>query len=268
MTEHLRLAGGTIAYDVAGPADGRLVVLAHGMGDTRAAFRFVVPVLVAAGYRVATADLRGHGESSVPWSSYGCRVTGEDLLALARHLGGAATLVGHSSSASSVIWAAAEDPEAVQAIVVASPFLHQPELTPLLRAAQWLVVRSPSLWLAYYTSLYKAGKPADFPAYRKALKATLRGKGRMAATAGLIETHADCNARIPELRVPVLLTMGTADPDFKDAAAEAALDERELAEHTPVRMQLVEGAGHYPHAEVPEAYARLLVEFLGAAARA
>lgn len=268
MTEFLDLPGGRIAYELSGPADAPLVLLAHGMGDTRAAFRFVVPALVGAGYRVATADLRGHGESTVPWASYGCRVSGEDLLALARHLGGAAVLVGHSSSASSAIWAAADDPEAVRAIVVASPFLHQAVLNPALRAAQWLVTHSPSLWLTYYASLYKAGKPADWAAYRKALKANLRENGRMAATAGLIETHADCNARIPELRVPVLLTMGTADPDFKDATAEAERDLTEIAAYTSVQLELVEGAGHYPHAEVPEAYAAALLAFVRENARA
>jgi pimeloyl-ACP methyl ester carboxylesterase len=268
MTDYLDLPGGRIAYDLNGPADAPLILLAHGMGDTRAAFRLVVPFLVSAGFRVATADLRGHGESSVPWGSYGCRVSGEDLLALARHLGGGAVVVGHSSSASSAIWAAAEDPAAVRAIVVASPFLHQPELNPLMRAAQWLVTHNPSLWLTYYSSLYKAAKPADWAAYRKALKATLREKGRLAATAGLIETHADCNARIPELRVPVLLTMGTADPDFKDATVEAERDRAEIAEHTEVQLELIDGAGHYPHAEVPDAYAAALLAFAREVARA
>ncbi|MGH3192240.1 MAG: hypothetical protein ACRDOL_34335 [Streptosporangiaceae bacterium] len=45
------------------------------MGDTRNAYRFLVPPLAAAGYRSAAADLRGHGESSTGWppSWPGCR---------------------------------------------------------------------------------------------------------------------------------------------------------------------------------------------------
>ncbi len=57
MTEYLAVDGGTIAYEVAG--SGPLIVLAHGMGDSRAAYRAVVPRLVAAGHRVASVDLRG-----------------------------------------------------------------------------------------------------------------------------------------------------------------------------------------------------------------
>lgn len=261
-TQFLTRADGRIAYDVSGPEDAPLLVLAPGMGDVRAAYRFLTPLLVEAGFRVAVCDVRGQGESSVPWPEYGCRVTGEDLLALVRHLGGKATLVGHSSSASSVIWAAAEAPGLIEGIAVMSPFLHSVKLNPVMRMAQHLVTHSPRLWLMYYSSLYKAGKPADFAAYRDALKANLSEPGRMAATAGLIETHADCNARIPELRIPVLVTMGTADPDFPDATAEAQADLTLIAEHTTAELQLVSGAGHYPHAERPEILAAALVGFL------
>ncbi|MYS73563.1 alpha/beta hydrolase, partial [Streptomyces sp. SID5926] len=50
MTERLAVDGGTIAYEVTG--SGPLIVLAHGVGDSRAAYRAVVPQLVAAGHRV------------------------------------------------------------------------------------------------------------------------------------------------------------------------------------------------------------------------
>ena len=60
MLEYLNIGDGTIAYDVTGT--GPLVVLAHGMGDSRHSYRFVVPELVAAGYRVANVDIRGCGD--------------------------------------------------------------------------------------------------------------------------------------------------------------------------------------------------------------
>ena len=53
MTEFLDVPGGRIAYEVTG--SGPLVVLSHGIGDRRQAYRFLAPVLAQAGYRVASA---------------------------------------------------------------------------------------------------------------------------------------------------------------------------------------------------------------------
>src|SRR5215472_13739662 len=96
MTEFLNVPGGRIAYDVIG--SGSLVVLSHGIGDRRQAYRFLAPMLAQVGYRVATADLRGHGESSIGWPSITRTDIAGDLLALIDHLGGPAVLVGHSIS--------------------------------------------------------------------------------------------------------------------------------------------------------------------------
>ena len=59
---------GRIAYDVRG--SGPLVICAPGMGDIRQTFRHIVPALVAAGHRVATFDLRGHGESDTTFARF------------------------------------------------------------------------------------------------------------------------------------------------------------------------------------------------------
>ena len=57
MTEFVDVPGGRIACDV--DCGGALVVLSHGIGDRRQAYRFPAPMLAQAGYRVASADLRG-----------------------------------------------------------------------------------------------------------------------------------------------------------------------------------------------------------------
>src|SRR5215472_10158871 len=129
MTEYVDLDGGRIAYDVTG--NGPLVVLSHGIGDRRQAYRFLAPRLAQAGYRVARADLRGHGESSMGWKS----VTGTDaitrtdvagdLLALIEHLGGPAVIVGHSISGGAATIAAAQRPDLVCGIVEINPFTKE-----------------------------------------------------------------------------------------------------------------------------------------------
>ncbi len=84
MTEQLSIADNTIAYDLTG--EGPLVVLAHGIGDSRHSYRFLAPALAAAGYRVANVDIRGCGDSSLGWDGYSRTDIAGDLVAVVRHL--------------------------------------------------------------------------------------------------------------------------------------------------------------------------------------
>jgi pimeloyl-ACP methyl ester carboxylesterase len=265
----LDVPGGRLAYDVAGPDDAALVLCVAGMGDTRAAFRFLAPMLVAAGYRVARMDQRGHGRSSVPWDRYGSPATGEDMLAVIRHLGGPAMIIGHSNAAAAAIWAAAQEPALVGGLTLVGPFLQDAKMSPLLRMAERIVTSSPLLWTRfYYPSLYKAAKPADFAEYLRAMKISLHQTGRMAALQGVPTEQERCRARIPELRCPVRVVMGTKDPDFADAIAEAIEDEALIGQFTNASLELIQGAGHYPHAELPDVTASAILPFLAEVVRA
>jgi pimeloyl-ACP methyl ester carboxylesterase len=111
-------------------------VLSHGMGEIRASFRHLVPLLVAAGHRVASVDVRGHGESSVGWSTYAPAEVGADLLAVVRDIdAGPAVLLGNSSSAAAVVFAAAEEPELVVGIVQIGAFVSQDKPNAVIRVA-------------------------------------------------------------------------------------------------------------------------------------
>ena len=262
-TQFLDVPGGRLAYDVTGPDNGALVLCVAGMGDVRVAFRFLAPRLVEAGYRVACMDQRGHGESSSPWAGYGSLATGEDMLAMIRHLGRPATIIGHSNAAAAAIWAAAQEPELVGGLALVGPFLRDGKLSPILRLAEKIVTSIPLIWSRlFYPSHYKAAKPADFAAYLRAMTASLREPGRMAAVAGVATEQEQCRGRIPELRCPVLIVMGTKDPDFPDPVAAARDGEALVGQFTRVTLELIERAGHYPHAELPEATASAVLPFL------
>ena len=262
--QFLDAPGGRLAFDVTGPDDGALVLCVAGMGDRRAAFRFLAPKLVGAGYRVACMDQRGHGQSSAPWASYGSPATGEDMLALIRHLGGPATIIGHSNAAAAAIWAAAQEPALVGGLVLVAPFLRDGTMSPILRLAEKVVTGSSLLWTRfYYPSLYKAAKPADFDEYLRAMSVSLHEPGRMAALRGVPTEQERCRARVPELRCPVRIVMGTKDPDFPDPVAAAKDGEALIGQYTDVSLELIDGAGHYPHAELPEVTAAAILSFLG-----
>ena len=284
MTEFLEVDGGTIAYDVTG--DGPLVVLSHGIGDRRQAYRFLAPKLAQAGYRVASADLRGHGESSMGRKS----VTGTDdaithpdiaadLLALIRHLGGPAVIVGHSISGGAATIAAVQAPELVSAIVEINPFTKKQSLSlggflrvrryrrGLTRLLGTQLFKSLSMWLRYLDVAYPA-KPADYDAYMAALAAKLREPGRMAEFLKTGKSKpAETGTRLPDVRCPALVIMGTLDPDFADPRAEGDA----IVAAMPAGLgtvAMVAGGGHYIHAQSPDEVAALVIPFLKEHARA
>jgi pimeloyl-ACP methyl ester carboxylesterase len=264
--DFLDLAGGRLAFEVSGPRDGALVVGMHGMGDSRAAFRYLTPLLTEAGYRVAVVDARGHGASSAPWPTYSQEAQGADLLALVRHLGGPAVLIGNSAGAGAAAFAAAMAPQEVSSLILISTFASAPKLNPLLRAAQGLVMRSPRLWSMYFRSLFTTVKPADLDAYLADMRAVLRQPGRMAAVRGMIAPgDSPWTSRAGDITCPVLIVHGTKDPDYPDPEAEARLAAQYLTPTAAsVTVEMIEGAGHYPQAEMPEVTAAALLRFLDA----
>src|SRR4051812_9946310 len=93
-----RLAGNGINVNLLVGGDGEPVVLLHGWPDDHDLWRFQVPALVDAGYRVIAPDLRGFGESDKPEGveAYAVPHHLADLEALAQQLGlEQFRLVGH-----------------------------------------------------------------------------------------------------------------------------------------------------------------------------
>ena len=283
MTEFADIEGGRIAYDETG--QGPLIVLSHGIGDRRQAYRFLAPRLAQAGYRVAAADLRGHGESSMGWTS----VTGKDaisrtdvagdLLALIHHLNGPAVIVGHSISGGAATIAAAMEPELVSGIVEINPFtrVQKTDLGALLRNRLYrrgtvrmggvVIFHSLRLWMSYLNVAYPT-KPADYADYMAALRAKLTEPGRMTEFLKTLKTTpADAQAQLPGIRCPALIIMGTEDCDFADPRAEGEA----IAAAMPAGLStvaMIEGAGHYPHAQDPDQTAALVIPFLAKYAHA
>ena len=272
MTEFLTIDGGTLAYDLAGTT-GPLVVLAHGMGDSREAFRFLGPKLVEAGYRVAAVDLRGCGESSVGWPSWSRTDIAGDLVALVRHLGGPAVLVGHSIAGGAVTIAAATAPELVTAAVELAPFTRKQSMsvgdlrvTPFRRGMRHLLgtalLGSTGQWAKYLDIAYPGTRPADWDTRLGRITAMLAEPGRMKALQGMGRTTpADAGAQLGNVRCPVLVVQGSADPDWADPRAEGEAVVADLPTGLG-RLVVLEGAGHYPHVQFPDEVAAAMLTFL------
>jgi pimeloyl-ACP methyl ester carboxylesterase len=261
-THLLERPDGRIAYDDTG-GSGPLVIAVPSLGDLRQEYRFLRPQLVDAGYRVVTMDVRGHGGSSTGWPDYSAVAVGSDIVALADQLqAGRAIVIGTSMAAGAAAWAAAEQPESVAGLVLVGPFVRDIPASPLQTAALKLLINrpwGPAAWSLYYKSLYPTSPPADLTDYRAALKANLKQPGRFDALKQMIwASKAPVEQRLAEVSAPVLVVMGSKDPDFKDPAAEA----RSVAERLRGTVAIIDGAGHYPHAEMPEQTGATILSFL------
>jgi len=264
VPEHLDLPrpGGTIAVGLLG--EGPLVVCVPGMGDLRSTYRHLVPGLVAAGLRVATMDLRGHGDSTTGFAEYGDAATAGDIVALLERLGQRAVVVGNSMAAGSAVIAAASRPELVAGLVLVGPFVRDGEVSWARRIAWRAAMAGPwatRVWGAAMPGLYAGDRPDDLHAHLAAVADSLRHRDRARAFRRTTRTsHAAAEAALASATGrPTLVVMGAQDPDFPDPAAEA----RWVAEQLGGEVLMVPRAGHYPQAQRPE----LLVEPIATLAR-
>ncbi len=261
-TKFLERPGGKVAYSDSG-GTGPVVICVPGIGDARAQYRFVAPILVHAGYRVIAMDPRGLGDSSVTFKDYSAAAVGSDITAMIQSLGAQQIyVIGNSAAGASAIWAAAEMPSQIRGIVLIDPFVRDMPMSfftqTTLEAAMhrpW----GPAFWSMYYGSLYKGSPPQDLPEYRAALEANLKEPGRFEALQAMLwASKAPCEARIPDVHARAIVFMGSADPDFENPVAEANL----VADRLHGKVVMVPGTGHYPHVEQPEMVAHEIIGFI------
>ena len=262
QTRFFKRPEGTLAYsDYEG--DGEVVLMLPGMGALRSEYRYLAPKLSEAGYHAVTVDLRGQGESSVPWERYDVPSVGADILALIDHLkAGPAHVIGTSFAPAPMVWAAAEHPDKIRSLVLINPFVRAVKFNPIMLTLFWLMLNNPwrvRTWAMYYGTLFPSHKPADFHDYLKQLRKNLSERGRFDAVKRLGSSSRQPSAeRLQRVKAPTLVIMGTKDPDYPDPAAEGRI----VADQIGAALALIEGSGHYPQTEMPEKTAPIVIDFL------
>lgn len=251
----IEVAGGKLAYEVKG--EGPAVLCLPSLGDTRREYEFFVPALVEAGYRVISADLRGMGASEGRFKSFTIADLCNDITAIldAENVS-EVILVACSVSGASAGLYAADHPERVKGLIMFNPIMHTGNLLVAYLMVGLLKVPGlgKQIWLSYFKKLYPS-RPAEAD-YMAQLKEFVGKPGAMKSIAGM------CLARridhdIERIKVPALIYFGSKDPDFKDAQAEASIVQQKMPS---ARLKVLEGLGHYPHREQPQA---VLPEVLG-----
>jgi pimeloyl-ACP methyl ester carboxylesterase len=277
-------AGHRLCYQVAGPPDGPVVVLVHGLVSDSSTWQPAISALAGRGIRVIAPDLFGHGASDKPPctpTTYSLDGFSHSLRALLDSLGVArATLVGHSLGGAIAMHFAYHHPaHAERLALVASGGLGK-GVHPVLRAAavpgsslllRLLVNRStlglvrrlrvhrmPGLPPMVVTNLRRAFGGLAVPAARAAFFATLRSViGPSGQRGSMIEM------RYLGEHVPTLIVWSEHDHVIPVSHARA------LHEHLPgSRLALFPGASHQPHHRYADRFATALADFVATTAPA
>jgi pimeloyl-ACP methyl ester carboxylesterase len=273
-TERVVLHGHELSFVDSG--SGPVVLFIHGILGSQKQWSHLVDRIDDEN-RVLVPDLFGHGDSAKPVGDYSLGAHAATLRDLLDHLGiESVTLVGHSLGGGIAMQFLYLFPERVQRLVlVASGGLGR-EVNAILRSAtlplaeQVLRVAASTPVLsrleALGSGLHKVGwRPgADLSAVWHGFTSLGDGESRrafLATTRAVIDIGGQSISAHDHLGsvdpIPTLIVWGSKD---RMIPAWHALSAQRSLPHC--RVELFEGAGHFPHLDDPERFTRVLREFI------
>ena len=275
------LHGHDLSYVDSG--SGPVVLFIHGILGSQQQWAHLVDTMDD-DHRVLVPDLFGHGESAKPLGDYSLSAHAAAMRDLLDHLEiERVTLVGHSLGGGIAMQFFYLFPERVERLVLVSSGGLGREVNLLLRSAtlpgarQVLSVLASAPVLSPVEALGRGASKvgwrpgADIGAIwrgfrslgddqsRRAFLATTRAVIDIGGQTITARDHLDG----AELPLPTLIVWGTKDRMIPVAHARSV--QRELPD---CRVELFEGAGHFPHLDDPDRFARVLREFIAADATA
>lgn len=266
---YVTLPSGVTHYELAGRADGPVVVLIHGATIPFFAWDAQMPALLEAGFRVLRYDQFGRGYSDRPQVDYDrafYRKQLEELLG-ALDIEGPVNLIGVSFGAAIAATFAEAHPEQVEKLVLIAPVVDYAEGRALFGLAK---VPLLSEWYARVFSVgatvarangFFEESGAD-PSYAQRFEEQTRYAGYEQALLSMSRTNALTSYRETYAALDehaTLLIWGTDDREIPRAHVELL-----QASIGNVTLVEVEGAGHGVTIERKEEVNRQLVEFMTA----
>ncbi len=260
---------------------GPVVLFIHGILGSQRQWAHLVDKLDD-DHRVIMPDLFGHGESAKPFGDYSLSAHAAAMRDLLDHLGiERVTLVGHSLGGGIAMQFFYLFPERVDRLVLVSSGGLGREVSLLLRsatlpgAAQVLSVLASAPVVSRVDALGRGASKVGWrpgadigEIWRGFSSLGDRGSRRafLATTRAVIDirgqtinAHDHVEGAAP---IPTLIVWGSKDRMIPAAHALSVQDEL-----PDCRVELFEGAGHFPHLEDPDRFTRLLREFIAAGAQ-
>ncbi len=286
---HVTVNGVDIAYRETG--EGPLALLLHGFPFTPDSYRFVIPALADAGYRVVAPFIRGFAPSAVPPKG---REHMTDLVADANALhealggDGRAVLVGHDFGAATAWAAAVQAPHRWSRLIACDvpplQFFGPLVLTPYginvqthfwffnMAIADQVIAADDMAFLDFMLNKYTVDSYDTTPELH-AIRAALRTPENVAAALGMYRSTFPADrfgtpswmdeqgalwGALPSQ--PTLNIFGSEDVSFRMTAQQ--LDQIVEALPKGSAGALIEGARHVPMLEQPEVTVAHMRRFL------
>jgi pimeloyl-ACP methyl ester carboxylesterase len=271
--ESVQIHGHELCFRRAG--SGPALLLVHGIAGSSKTWAGVIPLL-ARDHTVIAPDLIGHGKSDKPPGDYSLGAQASALRDLLSVLGiDSVTVVGQSFGGGVAMQFCYQYPENCDRLVLVGSgglgrevslilrLLTLPgveyvfpvifpsmardwgnEMFRLLHRAGFRNARAVEMWRAYAS--------LTDPENRKAFSRTLRG---------VVDTGGQSVNATDRLYLtawmPTLIVWGGRDNIIPVSHAMAAHEAMPGS-----RLEVIEGAGHFPHAEEPERFAEIVTEFM------
>jgi len=280
-TTYIETNGIKLHMVMAGPKDGKPVLLLHGFHEFWYGWRAQIPALAEAGYRVIVPDQRGYNLSDKPKGvkAYSVDKLVADILGLMDALGyDKANLIGHDWGAM-VAWAfAIWHPESLHKLgilnvphpAVMLNFLRRGDPEQLRRSWYVFAVQLPWLpeamlradnWRGADRALRGSGKihtfaKEDIPEYKKAWSKP----GAMTAMLNWYRAVVRHRPQMPKdlrVKVPTLIIWGMNDVALSHRMARLSLDYCDDG-----KLVIFEEATHWVQHDEARAVNQLLMEFL------
>jgi epoxide hydrolase 4 len=280
----MKINGINLHVVMAGPQDGKLVILLHGFPEFWYGWRKQIPALAAAGYTVWAPDQRGYNVSDKPQGldAYQMDLLAADVVGLIDAAGREqAIVVGHDWGAG-VTWRVAhQHPDRVEKAVILNvphPWLLAKTAgknwRQALRSSYMLYFQLPGIpermmqvdnWQPLVDTMQGSSQPGTFS--RQDMAAYRQAWSQPGAMTAMLNWYRAALQRppswspSPRIRVPTLMIWGAGDRFLGRELAPPSID---LCDDG--RLVFVEDATHWVQHEAPDRVNALLLDFFASTA--
>lgn len=268
--EFATISGVEMAYRTAGSESGTPLVLIHGYTGNHRNWALNVKPLINAGYRTMSPDNPGHGASAAPeeFEPFELGEVADTIHQLAVGLDcDPAVVVGHSMGGAIAEEYAIHHPDAVSALVLVASAGGSSGAEREAMAAHiddLRAVYAEGGMDAVFEQQVAKGLRPGIEAATPALRALTKSEFAKTSWAGFefgglaLRTRHDTLARLAAFDKPVLIVVG------ENESATLRTVAGDLAGAMPhAQTAVINGAGHSPQFETPEAFNKVLLDFLG-----